>query len=270
MQDRQPLIDPDQQTKPVAMDVEAVAEHDFSDLLANQSKMRSDDKEEKKTKAFEKLQEKEEKKRRKAEAAAAGPKPRGRPPKAKGEQAPQVDLDKVSTAAEKGSPPVKAPLKKRRVKGAGGGAEGAEPSAGSAKKNPEPEAKLAPEARAEGKAKAEGEVGKGATAEKPGKDEEVPESKARVAQAKRDAKVKLGLCKLADNLGERDAAEMQLPGVGFEGKCWTAVPSGDALVGGCRIRVIPYQETFYVAGAAQLPDYLAPVLKVAWHLVVGF
>ena len=45
MQDRQPLIDPKQQLKPAAMDLEAVDERDFSQLLGNQAKMRSDDKE---------------------------------------------------------------------------------------------------------------------------------------------------------------------------------------------------------------------------------
>lgn len=246
-------------------------------------------------KAFEKMQDREEKKRRKDEAAALGPKPRGRPPKVIPSE---VDVDKSSTTAEKGSPPVKAPLKRRKVKTAGGGAEGAEPSAGSAKRASQPVAK----ASAKGKAKAEGKVGKGEKAEKVEKAEMVPQAddgavgkgdakvgkgekvgkleKAEMvdpqvpkwpnaAQAKRDAKVKLGLCKLADNLSDKDAHEMQLPGLGFEGKCWTAVPSGDAMGGGSRIRVIPYQETFYVAGSAHLPDYLTSVLKVAWHLVVG-
>ena len=45
MQDRQPLIDPTQQMKPVAMAMEGVDEHDFSTLLGDQSKMRADDKE---------------------------------------------------------------------------------------------------------------------------------------------------------------------------------------------------------------------------------
>ena len=219
------------------------------------------------------MQEREEKKRRKEEAAAAGPKPRGRPPKEKVASLSEVELEKASTVAEKGSPPVKAPLKRRRMKKAGSVAEGAEPSAGSAKKASEPVTQAV--------AKAEGEVGngekdgKGEEAEKPGKVEgkavggAVEPKGPSAAQAKRDAKVKLGICKLAEHLGKQDADEMQLPGIGFEGKCWTAVPSGDALVGGCRIRVIPYQDTFYVAGSACLPDYLASVLKVAWHPVVG-
>ena len=45
MQDRQPLIDPKRQIKPPAMDLDAVDENDFSNLLGDQSKMRSDDKE---------------------------------------------------------------------------------------------------------------------------------------------------------------------------------------------------------------------------------
>ena len=231
-------------------------------------------------KAFEKMQDRDEKKRRKEEAAALGPKPRGRPPKAKEVSPSEVDLEKSSTMAEKGSPPVKAPLKKRKVKKAAGEAECAEPSAGSGKKASEPVAK----ACAEGEAKVESRVPaeRGQKAKKPGKVVLVPEAdggevdlkKPTAAQAqahaKRVAKVKLGICKLADNLSHQDARDMELPGPGFEGKCWTCAPSGDAMGAGCSIRVIPYQETFYVAARAHLPEYLTSVLKVAWHLVVCF
>ena len=257
--------------------------------------------EEKKQKATDKLLAREEKKRQKEEALAAGPKPRGRPRKPKGDEVAEAEVaeaevaeDGDSTAALRGSPVIKAPLKKRRVKG------DAEPSGGS--KQP-PAEKVAAEAKAKVKggkkatmakkggkdAQEEGGEGKGEVvesdnAEKAGKVEEkdikneleekegknvgkaplgMEPKQPTAAEIKRNAKANLGLKKLHDNLNTQDGKDMSLPGSEFQGKCWTAIPFGDHFPG-CKIRIILYQESFYVVDGAVVPDYMSNLLHVAW------
>lgn len=242
---------------------------------------------EKKERAFKKMQEHEEKRQLKEAAKAAGPKPRGRPRKQVAPASPKSEVEvgnlkddamaggkgdeaadaASSTACEKGSPEVKAPLKKRRLK-ASAGASTAEAtiqqSAGSkrAHRRKQREAKEASKPAADGGAavterKGGPNVNVEAKIEKKDPAPDAVPKEPSAAEQKRIQKAKLGLQKLAENLNSQDCRDIGLPGPGFSNKCWTALP--EVLGQQSKIRVILYQESFYVTQAT-VPDFMIPLV----------
>lgn len=185
---------------------------------------------EKQTKAFEKMQKREEKKRQKELAATAEPKRRGRRPKVSPDH--EVNHDDIgsvdTTAAEKNSPEKKrqrrkistavapvvsgaslAPASSSRsevVKGGGKKAQTKEKPAVDDKNPPLPKELEKPSVDGDG-------IGKGGA-----------------ASAKRLAKAKLALQKLADNMGSQDIKELYLPGPAFDKMSYT-VPAPNLSAG---------------------------------------
>ena len=205
---------------------------------------------EKKTKAFEKLQKREEKKRQKEVAAKAEPKRRGRPSKLSPDEVDHANGSVETTAAEKISPEKKKQRRKTSTADA--------PVVNGPSHTPASSTSTGTKTQPKEKPAVDGQ--------KPPQPKEKPsvdgDGKGGAASAKRLAKAKLALQKLADNMGSQDVKELYLPGPAFDKMSYT-LPAPN--LSACSIGVLLYTETFYIYKNAKVPEYLKEQLQ-AWFL----
>ena len=156
----------------------------------------------------------------------------------------------------KASPPVKAPLKKRRVKEAGKAAEAVKgEDVGHSAAVPQGDSKAERPAAADAPKPASEKA-----CENDAKAEEA--QKANSAQAlkvKRQQRAKLGLEKLAAALPDEEASLISLPGPSFDAMSWTAIHPAAVMTS--KIGVILYAENFYVSKVECVPAILQDLFQ---------